>query len=102
MHIDTTHPKFDPALELLCSLPCMPKMVRISSLCEDFCVKHQSDIRRLASRLEACGHKIEIHQKGKDIGYCIGVTRRGWSFSQAAGESYWRSVYQQNTTAQVA
>ena len=99
MNVNTKHPDFDPAMELLCLLPMLPKSAPISLICLDLGLKKQNAVGKLVQRLNDRGIAVSIKNEGYDRGRCVGVHRKSWAFARLAASEYYAEVYEKNSTA---
>lgn len=91
MHLNFTDPDFDLLHEMLCLLPIEPTFARVEDVAIDLGCDNQRRVTRLMEEAEAQGIRIETFRDGERR---IALSRRTSSQAQAAGEDYWRKVYE--------
>jgi hypothetical protein len=99
---DLVRPGFSLAMELLCSLPKLPRVALLSSLKHDLHFKTQAQIQEIIDGLKLAGFDIHCRVAG-DVGAGVGayITERGWEHAQIACKNYWETVWgDQSHTAQ--
>lgn len=82
--LDTTHPAYDFAMEVLCLLPVEPAQAPMRLLCADLQVD-QGKIRKAFKALKEKGIRINVYS-GNGFGACI--SPQSWTRAQMLGNSY--------------
>lgn len=90
--LNTSHPKFCMAMELLVTLPPPPNHVPLRCLAEDLGMDSQADVRQLLSDLEGRGYKFESCRSPVG-GNSISVKPSSWLNAKRDAEAYWNLVY---------
>jgi len=92
--MNSTHPSFDFALELLCTIPISPHYAEASLLQSDFDISNE-ELAAHVSDLKKRGFAVEVFNLGKlhNGGRGVWVEARGREAVMKATEHYWNEVY---------
>lgn len=88
---DTTHPDYDIAMELLCTLSMHEHPVDL--LVNDMGLQNQQEIRGLAANLVGRKFKVEINRNEQLKCNTISIHPSGFAVAQSKGQEYWDRVY---------
>ena len=91
MIMNTEHPKFDIAMELLCSLPLAPVYVSMKDLAADLGLTKQREVRDLIDQLEQKGIGV-ITTTDPRRGRVACISESDWKRAQVLGREYWEAV----------
>jgi len=91
LEFNTKHPKYDPALELLCMIP-IRHYASALALRHDLGLMTYADLKRLMKRLKL-DKKIELIEHTLHGALRIGVRGRDYSRARNFAEQYWVDVY---------
>ena len=92
MYMNEKHPKYNQAMELLCSLPRFGCWVTLKDLCDDLELKGQDAVRRLMDHLKGRGVEVSTFNV-EGHGRCAAITRPSWDMAKILGTEYWKEVY---------
>ena len=90
LQFEERQPKFDVAMELLCSLPKSPAAASLRALADDFGYDNSQPIVDLLKILAKRGYLIDRFRKDDEP--CASVRAVGWASASRAAEVYWRGV----------
>ena len=95
MFLNRSHPRFDMAMEVLCTLPKYPYSVPVAELVSDFGMRVKSDMSQIFNMLKGRGFRVETHNADSaagDVGRQVCIMQDGWVAAQIRGGEYWREV----------
>ena len=91
MNVD--HPKFDIAMELLCTLPVLPRHALCKNVVSDLALGNHSELQSIRSQVaKRFDIAIEV-TNSRTSGRVIGVRSRDGKRQRDLSEAYWAAVY---------
>lgn len=88
---NTEHEGYDPALELLCTIPPHPDMAILAELQVDLGM-NQKELLRLIGVLRDEGIPVRMTHAGERI-RAVQFPRASWPLTRIRADAYWKNVY---------
>lgn len=87
---DALRPGFSLAMEILCTIPKAPCMVRMRDMVKDFNLRDQAEAQDLLNHLRAIGFEICVTNNHGRVAFMKGPS---WDAAQVAAKNYWETVW---------
>ena len=91
IELDTNHPRFDLAMEMLCTIPRKPEYVSLSAVAEDLGLPDSYDMMEMVRQLQRRHFGVRVGDRsGSD---CAWITPDDADHCRTVGQKYWDEVY---------
>lgn len=87
--LNTNHPAFSMAMELLCLVPTYPRYAMIRDIAADLGLKGDKEVRELIPVLRVKGHKLSTRRTSRGNAISIETPE-----SKGAAEMYYGRIYE--------
>ena len=85
--------EFDPAMEVLCSIPMAPGSVLLKDLVKSLGLESQKSLRQLLAELSRTFPGVRVANDENGGGRAVSISITYWNETYEAGEAYWRKVH---------